>query len=203
MHSGMGVQCVCVCQLCERWCAMHLRPCVQWSKAKQHLVPPESALPCIHTPQTPTRSTADGHAAKWRESVWGPHGQTHAVNKKKERKNENGKRQGKLFKWTPKTASPFFHTFSYFSHISPPSLLLYEWGCALSRGLAWSQSVRTFWRLARVCAGDFTLLLPVTMHLQQSTTPVQKQTKKTPHRDVRVCVGGWNLKSPTPRWKTA
>ncbi len=201
MHSGMGVPvCVGVCQLCETVVCYALRHRVA---VKQGQATPGATWVCP-APQTPTRSTADGHAAKWRESVWGPHGQTHAVNKKKEWKMKTEKVKVKLFKWTPNTASPRFPYlllfFSYFSSLPPP---LWVKTCVKQRSrlqsvcqniLEAGQSVCGWLHLAIACHNA-----PPAVH---HTRPKNKQ-KKHHHRDVRVCVGGVKPESPTLRWKTA
>lgn len=124
MHLGLAFWCVsvyvCVPVMWEVVCHAFAALCA----LKQGQATPGATWQ-YPAPQTPTSNTADGHAAKWRESVWGPHGQTHAVNKKKHRKNESS-RQGKLFKWThpecTKNCLSVFPCLFHCSHISSASM---------------------------------------------------------------------------------
>lgn len=182
MHLGLAFWCVsvyvCVCQLCGRWCAMHLLPCVHWSKAKQHLVPPDSTLHHRHPHPTQQMGTQPSGENLY-EDLMARHMLSTKRNTGKMKAADKVNFSNEHIQNAQKTASLSFHASSIVL-IFPLPL----WGCVLSRGLACSQSVRIFWKLARVNEGDFTLLLPVTIHLQQSSTPVQKHS---------VCAGkAWN-----------
>ncbi len=191
--------CVCVCQLCERWCATHLRHRVQWSKAKQHLVPPECALHHRH-PHAAQQMGTQPSGENLCEDLMA----RHMLSTK--RKNEKMKTEKVKVNFSnehqilPLHVFPYLLLFfSYFSSLPPP---LWVKTCVKQRSrlqsvcqniLEAGQSVCGWLHLAIACHNA-----PPAVH---HTRP--KTNKKTPHRDVRVCVGGWNLKSPTLRWKTA
>ncbi len=150
MHSGMGSVCVSVMWgvVCYAFAALRA--------VKQGQATPGATWQCSaphpHTTDTHTQHSRWACSQVERICVRTSWPDTYCQLKERE-KNEHGKRQGKLFKWTPKTAFLFLLFFS-----PPPPSLFYEWGRALSRSLACSQSDTTFWKLNRVCAGDFTLL---------------------------------------------
>lgn len=174
--------CVCVCQLCGRWCAMHLLPCAHWSKAKQHLVPPDSILHHRH-PHAAQQMGTQPSGENLYEDLMARHMLSTKRNTGKMKAADKVNFSNEHIRNPQKNCLSAFPCLYYCSHISS-HLPLPLWGCALSRGLACSQSVRIFWKLARVNEGDFTLLLPVTIHLQQSSTLVQKHS---------VCAGkAWN-----------